>query len=374
MKVPTKSLMLAVAVSVAVARGDDNKSNLTGVEVLPRESQKQLLIASVMARKGTLQNVHVKAISRKYVAEFHNDVTDTVLRDLGAYHCAVWQIAGSYRVESDWFFPSTSNVPTVSSVSGFNATTGESRATATSTQRMGQFGRLDVQHDPNIFNNRAIYLLNPVTEEKSDLLPYEYLLSYSEELEVVGISSDGLVESRMNQRAPGGSEQALGERRMWFDPSKQFLLVRMQHRFEKPSGYWEEWHFTVADALQSGGVWFPKHLREVARASFMESGLASVNDTYVSEFEVGAVNPADLDVSFSKGMRVADGIQGISYVADGTGGAVPGTAVSLLEGDPRTSSPPTGARFRLALMLVGLSLVALALVVRWRATLRSRLR
>jgi len=198
-------------------------------------------------------------------------------------------------------------------------------------------------------------------------------MRYADEVEAVGVGPDGLIEARMGQRALGG-DSVLGERRMWFDPEKSFLLVRMHYRFDKESGYWEEWRFSVSETIESRGVWFPRAFREVARASFMEDGIASINDTTVSSFELGTVEQGELVVPFAEGMRIVDAVQGVSYVSDEDGHPIVGTVDRLVwsaEGQP---SEPRRGLYSVGLVIAGVVVVVVALSIRVAGSRASRCR
>lgn len=163
----TSLLALAVCVipSAYAAHPDARTSS---PKELSSESLRRLIIESTRVREAQLRNVRVSATTRIYIArEEYGGSTRAVIRDLGVYACSILQDGGSYRIDTDWYRPSSTEV--LSSVSGFDAGTGESRCTAQSSKHKRAFGRIDVQHDLNIINNQVVYLLNPMIDQRLNL-------------------------------------------------------------------------------------------------------------------------------------------------------------------------------------------------------------
>ncbi|MBN1394859.1 MAG: M48 family metalloprotease [Pirellulales bacterium] len=115
---------------------------------------------------------------------------------------------------------------------------------------------------------------------------------------------------------PGGMQVCL------LDPQKGFLPVKCDSRWNgktddgKPLSC--EGYHTVKECRLVGDVWMPVKISMRSEISFApeEIYICEIN---VLQIEHGEVEPSDLMVPFSEGMKIVDTVEGISYTSDAQG-------------------------------------------------------
>ncbi|QDT91640.1 hypothetical protein [Gimesia algae] len=111
-----------------------------------------------------------------------------------------------------------------------------------------------------------------------------------------------------------------------FDPQRQFLPVAYRlERTENRAGVFEVRWFEamlLLDAVKQQGHWFP------SRFQWLQSGGVPTSDRLVTAYDVNvesiafdSVSQDELAFKFPAGIDVTDNIRGVSFTADGKGGA-----------------------------------------------------
>jgi beta-lactamase regulating signal transducer with metallopeptidase domain len=161
---------------------------------------------------------------------------------------------------------------------------------------------------------------------------FEYLASNRDKFEIKSPVSEDKVQLIVPWH---GSKQVF-----LLDPQKGFLPIRFEARFDIPAtkdgeGFWFEVKLEVQESRLVDNVWMPVKMETLSPSS---QGIMVIRQTRVLRTACGSVTPADLLLPFTKGMQVADVIEGITYTADAQG-----VATSPVNDDPNWKhDPPPG--------------------------------
>jgi beta-lactamase regulating signal transducer with metallopeptidase domain len=107
------------------------------------------------------------------------------------------------------------------------------------------------------------------------------------------------------------------------DPRKEFLPIAYEAGWSSPptgvsEGAWSKVKFEVQESRLIDNVWMP--VKMLSKSLSSQKSLV-ITETTVVRIESGKVKPADVMLPFSKGMRIADTMDGITYTADAQGNA-----------------------------------------------------
>ena len=142
---------------------------------------------------------------------------------------------------------------------------------------------------------------------------FQYLMSRKDKCEIKSPVAGGKVQLVVAHH---------GEKQVFIlDPQKGFLPIRFDARFDIPATkdrerFWYEVKFEVQESRLVDNVWMPVKMRS---QSLSYKDVLVIQETRVLRTESGSVKPADLVLPFTKGMRVADVILGITYTVDSQG-------------------------------------------------------
>ncbi len=124
------------------------------------------------------------------------------------------------------------------------------------------------------------------------------------------------------------------------DPQKDFLPIRFDAGWKiaatkDSEAFWYEVKFEVQESRLEDKVWMP--VKMVTKALSSQNVLV-ITETQIKRIAAGSVKPSDILLPFTKGMNVADVIEGISYTADAQG-----NATTPVKDDPNWyNDPPKG--------------------------------
>jgi hypothetical protein len=107
------------------------------------------------------------------------------------------------------------------------------------------------------------------------------------------------------------------------DPRKEFLPIAYECGWSSPptgvsEGAWSKVKFEVQESRLIDNVWMP--VKTLSKSQSSQKSLV-ITETKIVRIESGKVKPADVMLPFSKGMHIADTIEGITYTADAQGNA-----------------------------------------------------
>lgn len=290
---------------------------------LSMDDRRDVVIAAFEHRLKHGQNVHYRVLVSLHNSEFKNDkVGKTVWAGIkfGFEH---WRLGDSYRMDTDQYGDVSNHTPLQHVSSSFDAREGRSRGTVKSSRLKGTYARIDQVHSPVIVHNRYVNWLDGVQNSHAHHV-FRLALNARSELQVELSPKDSFIIVKFPW-TPYREPKPIGEWVLHLDPIKGFLPIQAYGQWEKGTptlnqSYRRE-KFIINESLLVGDVWMPASIQEVVQASTLDSSLANVWNTKITEIRQGEVSAKDLVVPIEKGMRVVDAIAGVSYTADEAGKA-----------------------------------------------------
>tara|TARA_R100001132_G_scaffold10096_2_gene9665 strand:+ start:2618 stop:3832 length:1215 start_codon:yes stop_codon:yes gene_type:complete len=173
---------------------------------------------------------------------------------------------------------------------------------------------------------RGVYFLSDAAHALERLLwfsgnsqaPNESILPGKlNDLDTITLTFKSDLPRQVNQR---------GSLTVHFDPQRQFLpvaylLERMEYRDGFSRVRWFE-AMRLLDAVQQQGHWFPSRFQWLQSGGLPTAdGLVAAYDVKVDSIAFGSVSQDELAFTFPAGIDVTDNIRGVSFTADGNGGA-----------------------------------------------------
>ncbi len=207
-----------------------------------------------------------------------------------------------------WVEGSREDEPVSDSVILFDSQGGSGKSLATHSAMNGKYGRITTVHLPECEHNE--YGTNyDMGCTCSSNVPLLHLLENQADWRFLSSTTDSLVHVQLPDRHCEMKSKSTGLRDMWFDPGKDFLLVREKRQVHAiPDGdrwkvYWEV-RYQVTDSVQCDGLWFPA--RSVRIRIF--DGDSSARVVRLEKISMGQISPAQLALEFPNGTEVMDEI------------------------------------------------------------------
>jgi hypothetical protein len=175
-----------------------------------------------------------------------------------------WQLEDSCVVAESRYGDPSNATPKKVVLSRFNSKVGESAT-----------GKVSRWHHPNLMNRYSYWLYGEDSGVAESHLVR--LVEYREDY-VFEIPENGELIKLVVPWRPHGFPKAHGSWEYFVDPSKGFLPVRGSGSWKdesKESRHWRVEEFIASDFELVSGVWMPKSLREIVRASTAEAGVAN---------------------------------------------------------------------------------------------------
>ena len=97
---------------------------------------------------------------------------------------------------------------------------------------------------------------------------------------------------------------------LWLDPEKNLMVTEMDYETRYPGGYVRSSHRVIESKLLSG-IWVPVKTVRTGELSGHENKTEWVYD--VTGFDLGSVQPSDVEVNFPLNSKVVDTIKHIAY-------------------------------------------------------------
>jgi hypothetical protein len=119
----------------------------------------------------------------------------------------------------------------------------------------------------------------------------------------------------------------------WFDPSRGLMAVRTEYLYQVPKGYNKEYS-DVLDSTQVSGVWVPTKVLRRTGTSVSRKETEIIYS--VTDFKIGTVKAADIEIVYPPGTRVIDQIEKVSYVVQPDGTQKPMSFYDVGTGTVRT--------------------------------------
>jgi hypothetical protein len=296
---------------------------------LSLQEQRDLLVRVFQRRLKHSQNLYYESELRCTIYENENGEPGSLARSRPSSRRVFrhWRRGDSFRMDSDFYRDANATGPASISSFGFNAEEGIGRNTTTLPDGehppQGQ-----VQYSAYGDNgNWYVYWFDRTGARPDPFLGeplFPYLIARKNELEIRTPADGNKIELTVPWQ-PDWARKPGGKRRYVLDPEKGFLPIRCESRFDdvKPDGrpVWRVEEFVVEETKLVGDVWMPTSLSNTTIASTAPDTIC-VYRTRVPRIQQGSVKPDDLFVPFTKGMQIADTVEGITYTADANGNAV----------------------------------------------------
>jgi LPXTG-motif cell wall-anchored protein len=226
-------------------------------------------------------------------------------------------------------------------------------------------GRIDTKED-TITKMNFYAAWHDVSYFDDQFCIFHYLIQHQNDWQIDLDSDNELVNLTTNFAPHYETLSYQGKRLLQLDPSKGFLPVRCEARweatFDNNVTTWEEHNFIVNKSELIDNVWMPTEITQ-----FFKSGFTPNNSTKIImkilTMESSKVTKDDIVIKFPIGTEVTDAIQGISYKTNANGEPIESTIQPLYGLDPsqvKLPEPPK-RKINIVFIVAGILLIVTAL-------------
>ncbi len=337
------AFLLGLVVQQALLAGEDPAVDIETVSIdefrsMDFEHQTATLRAAFERRLEHGRNISYESTMRLRNHERDGESIGEVVWEGFRYDHRHWKLGDSYRMDTDQYGPTFPKDPLQFVQSGFDSGEGVGRMRVQGNGSEKIYGRIDTRHDRIIVDNRYSYWLDGEDVTAADFL-IPYLVKHSDKYTIGFAKEEPLIELTVPWMPFHSRDKALGVRHFWLDPTKGFLPVKGEARWDDGPESWRTERFTVEASRLVGDVWMPTNLKEfIGSSSSMvggRAGVINVWETTILKIEHGKVTAKDLIVDFPAGTEVVDAIEGVTYILGKDGNPV-GKRESLMVGATRT--------------------------------------
>jgi hypothetical protein len=288
---------------------------------LPKEELESAVVDGISFRQSQLNNIMIKSFTKTSIHAINDGKIGHEIQVAEGNQSTTWKLGDSYKLQNDRF-NNAETKPMWRVTANYESDQGVAKS-------LSEVGKVDLSNavisaaDENIvYLNKVAYQLGgSVTHSFPDYIPTfsQHILDHRKDMavKVEKVENAELVVVTLPDVYGAPSTPPRGTRSLWLDPSKGWMIVRMQSgRGEEgaTNGYWMRDELNVLESKRFGNVWFPTRISESVRASNAETpGTASVWETDVQDVSVGNVTKKDLLISFPPGTFVHDRIQMLDY-------------------------------------------------------------
>lgn len=309
----------------------------------------------------SVRNLDAEFECRVYNRDFSNGKYGDRIADSGRHQFDFKRIGDHYRLNSIWYLTQETKKVEVTAVSTFDPRIGQSKSFGSNVAVQGQFGRVDVEHDLLIRTNRLGFWVGSYDGFSrygwisSTLSKDEWELERSNEDQSVVLLTVPMLDDH-------GQNKKVGHRTLWLDEAKGYLPIRMATSTNDE--YWRKESFRVEDSIQlNTTTWFPTSLVEELQTFALGENVISIFETKVSNVELGTVTEKDLELVFPENTLVIDVVAGVSYLANGQGGAIgkkrPIVGGLVAEADPVDENIQLSSNSYYSLIIMNLAVLAI---------------
>ncbi len=329
--------------------------------------QKALLARAFKHRLEHAKNIYFEVQVRQGGYEFRNDQVGKRVFDLNGRNYRLWRLGDVYRMDSERGGVDIAK-PNEFISDGFDPGAGIGKSTVRFSGNTRSFGRIDVEPDVAVEDNRLAYWLDGKHVPWGEYL-FRYLVDHKDSYTI----EEPVDQNMVRLTVPWQTIYSLepwGKREFTLDPSKGFLPICGKAHWEtnKFSGGITAWRtevFVVEASKLVGDVWMPMKLKEVISGNTLR-GKCNVLETKVTKIEWGTVKAQDIEFLFSPGTEVVDAIKGVTYVVGPNG--EPTNVQRIGSTRPEFASPKAPNRNKnMVSILIGTGLlIVVAMMITWK--------